>query len=316
MTTDTPDIEFEKSPCPMGCHASDELIVIGQDRINHLPGEFHVVKCQQCGLMRTDPRPTSDSMGFYYPDDYGPYLGTQASANNTRSAALKRWLRTILDVRSEYIPKIAPGKLLEIGCASGAYLQKMEGMGWQVTGIEFSPHAAEAARELGYPVYAGSLESATLESTDFDLITGWMVLEHLHDPVAGLHKLYEWVRPGGWLAFSVPNAASLEFKLLKERWYALHLPNHLYHYTPDTIRAMLTHTGWTTPTIYHQRTLSSLLASMGHFLDDKGYHHISRWVVGKPQDPVRLYQVLYPLAMLAATMGQTGRMTVWARKPG
>jgi 2-polyprenyl-3-methyl-5-hydroxy-6-metoxy-1,4-benzoquinol methylase len=254
-------------------------------------------------------------MGFYYPDDYGPYLGTQADTDDSGSAALKRWLRTVLDVRSEYIPKVRPGKLLEIGCASGAYLQKMEGLGWQVHGIEFSAHAAEAARKLGYPVYAGSLESAALDTTDFDLIAGWMVLEHLHDPVAGLKKLWQWPRPGGWLAFSVPNAASLEFKLFKQRWYALHLPNHLYHYTPDTIRSMLTHTGWTRPTIYHQRTLSSLLASLGHLLDDKGYHRISRWAVGRPQDPVRLYQLLYPFAMLAATMGQTGRMTVWARKP-
>jgi 2-polyprenyl-3-methyl-5-hydroxy-6-metoxy-1,4-benzoquinol methylase len=254
-------------------------------------------------------------MGFYYPEDYGPYVQTRASSDKTRSAALKHWLRTILDVRSEYIPKITPGKLLEIGCASGAYLQKMEGMGWQVTGIEFSPHAAEAARKLGYPVYTGSLESAALETTDFDLIAGWMVLEHLHDPVIGLRKLNEWMRPGGWLVLSMPNAASLEFKLFKQRWYALQLPNHLYHYTPDTIRSMLVHTGWTMPAIYHQRTLSSLLASVGHLLDDKGYHRISRWVVGKPQDPVRLHQILYPLALLAATIGQTSRMTVWARKP-
>ncbi|MCU7933670.1 MAG: class I SAM-dependent methyltransferase [Candidatus Thiodiazotropha sp. (ex Dulcina madagascariensis)] len=309
-----PDIELEESPCPLGCSSSDDLVLTGHDRINHLPGEFRLVKCRECGLMRTDPRPTPASMGRYYPDDYGPYQGTQASSHSGGAAALKQWLRSILDVRAEYIPKLAPGRLLEIGCASGAYLQKMADSGWQVNGIEFSPHAAQAARELGYPVHAGSLESAALETTDFDLICGWMVLEHLHDPVAGLEKLHDWTKPGGWLAFSVPNAESLEFKLLKARWYALHLPNHLYHYTPDTIQAMLAKTGWTLHAIHHQRTLSSLFASIGHLLDDKGFHRVSRWIVGKPEDPVRLYQILFPLAMLAAAMGQTGRMTVWAKR--
>jgi 2-polyprenyl-3-methyl-5-hydroxy-6-metoxy-1,4-benzoquinol methylase len=71
-----------------------------------------------------------------------------------------------------------------------------------------------------------------------------MVLEHLHDPVASLHTLYEWAKPGAWLALSVPNIDSLEFRLFKQRWHALHLPCHLYHYTPKTIVPMLEKTGW------------------------------------------------------------------------
>jgi SAM-dependent methyltransferase len=253
-------------------------------------------------------------MGFYYPDDYPPYLGTQVS-HSGRSGGIKRWLKSILDTKAQAIPQLPPGQMLEVGCASGNYLHKMANQGWQVKGIEFSPQAAAAAREIGYQVSTGSLESVDLDSSEMDLITGWMVLEHLHEPLEGLKKLYDWAKPGAYLALSVPNAASLEFKLFKSRWFALQLPNHLYHFTPETIGKLLEQAGWDLEVIHHQRVLSSFFASLGYLLQERGWHRLERWVVGRPSDKVRLYQLLYPIAYIAAIFGQTGRMTVWAKKP-
>src|SRR3546814_19345766 len=59
-----------------------------------------------------------------------------------------------------------------------------------------------------------------------DLIVGWMVLEHLHQPLAVLRKLRRWIQPDGWLVLSVPDAGSLEFRVFGDRWYALQLPTH------------------------------------------------------------------------------------------
>jgi SAM-dependent methyltransferase len=191
----------------------------------------------------------------------------------------------------------------------------MSNLGWQVEGIEFSPQAAESARQSGFQVHTGSLESVTLKSAHFDLITGWMVLEHLHEPLKSLQKLYDWAQPGACLALSVPNAASLEFKLFRSRWFALQLPNHLYHFTPSTVRRLLEEAGWEFQAVHHQRVLSSLFASIGYVLEDKGWYRLKRWLVGQPSDKIRLYQILYPLAVIAALFGQTGRMTIWAKKP-
>jgi 2-polyprenyl-3-methyl-5-hydroxy-6-metoxy-1,4-benzoquinol methylase len=254
-------------------------------------------------------------MGFYYPDDYPPYLGTQVG-HSGRSGGLKGRLKSLLDTKAQAIPELKPGKMLEVGCASGSYLHKMANQGWQVKGIEFSPQAAASARELGYSVYTGSLESVDLDASELDLITGWMVLEHLHEPLKGLQKLYDWAKPGAYIALSVPNAASAEFKLFQSRWFALQLPNHLYHFTPETIGKLLHQAGWQVEAIHHQRVLSSLFSSLGYQLQERGWHRLERWVVGRSSDKVRLYQLLYPLAYIAAIFGQTGRMTVWAKKPG
>ncbi len=112
--------------------------------------------------------------------------------------------------------------------------------------------------------------------------------------------------------FSVPNAASLEFKLFQSRWFALRLPNHLYHFTPETMTKLLRQAGWEVASIHHQRVLSSLFSSLGYLLQERGWGRLERWVVGRPSDKVRLYQLLYPLADI---FRQTGRMTVWAKKP-
>jgi SAM-dependent methyltransferase len=213
-------IQLEDVSCPLGCPKSDEVILAGRDLLRDLPGEFTIVKCRTCGLMRTNPRPSQDTIGFYYPDDYGPYLGTQVRQTKPSSGIkklLKPWVRRVFNFNSMKLPSLAPGRMLEIGCASGAFLHQMAGQGWQVQGVEFSQKAAQAAEQLGYPVHAGPLETAPRPGEPFDLIVGWMVLEHRHDPIGGLKKLGEWAKPGAWLALSVPNAASQSFRFFKNR---------------------------------------------------------------------------------------------------
>ncbi|MGE5139780.1 MAG: class I SAM-dependent methyltransferase, partial [Rudaea sp.] len=170
------------------------------------------------------------------------------------------------------------------------------------------------ARALGFHVHTGSLETAPAPAQPYDLVVGWMVLEHLHDPVACLRKLHEWVRPGGWLAISVPNAGSLEFRLFGRRWYALQVPTHLYHFSPQTLSALLAKGGWRVERVFHQRVLSNLVASVGYCLVDAGFARLGSWLVSFPDRAGRLQYLLFPLASVMAALGQTGRMTVWARR--
>lgn len=313
----TPEnVMLEQVSCPLGCSNNDEVVLTGRDLLHDLPGEFTVVKCRTCGLMRTTPRPTPETIGFYYPDDYGPYLGTQvnqATPTSSIKELLKPLVKRVFNFNTQRLPSLAPGRMLEVGCASGAFLHQMTSQGWQVQGIEFSEKAAQAAAQLGYRVHTGPLETAPPPEESFDLIVGWMVLEHLHDPVGGLQKLREWAKPGAWLVLSVPNSASLEFRLLKEKWYALQVPTHLHHFTPETLGCVLQAGGWTLEKVHHQRVLSNLIASAGYVLRDKGYARLGRKFIDFPEQGGRWVYALYPLAWLFSVFGQTGRMTVWAR---
>ncbi|HEY0594057.1 MAG TPA: class I SAM-dependent methyltransferase [Thermoanaerobaculia bacterium] len=251
-------------------------------------------------------------MGFYYPDDYGPHHATACG-----SAARPGWrsfLSRFIDFRTTAIPRLPRGRLLEVGCGSGAFLRAMARDGWEVAGIEPAPAAAEAARAGGLRVFTGGIEDAAEPSEPFDLVVAWMAIEHLHDPVAALRKLRGWVRPDGWLALSVPNAASLEFRAFRSAWYALQLPTHLFHFTPGTLAKTLRAGGWERDRVIHQRLLSNLLASFGYWLSDRRlFSGVARKLVSLPDAPGRHHQWLYPLALTLGLLGQTGRMTVWAR---
>ncbi len=310
------EVMREDVTCLLGCSPKDDIVLTGRDLLHHLPGEFHVVKCCTCGLMRTNPRPTPGTIGFYYPANYGPYLCTrvvQTKSNSRIKKLLKPLANWIFNSNSMRLPKLVPGRMLEIGCASGAFLHRMAEQGWQVQGIEFSENAARAAAQLGYPVHAGALEGAPSPAEPFDLLVGWMVLEHLHDPIGGLRKLRSWAKTGAWLVLSVPNARSLEFYLFRDKWYALQLPTHFHHFTPSTLKKVLSASGWALEKIYHQRTLSNLIGSTGYVLHEKGYVKLGKKFIDFPERGGWLVYALYPLTWLFSVFGQTGRMTVWAR---
>ena len=308
----------ENVPCALGCEENDCFVLTGHDRLHDLAGEFNIVKCQTCGLMRTNPRPTTDSIGFYYPDDYGPYLGTKVqSVDFERSSGIKSFLRPlvrrIFDSKSTALPPLPIGRVLEIGCASGSFLNKMAGEGWQVEGIEFSEKAAREAERFGHKVHAGSLETAPTPKQAYDLIVGWMVLEHLHDPVGCLKKLHNWAKPGAWLALSVPNADALGFRVFKEKWHDLHLPNHLYHFTPVSLAKLLEANGWTITKVHHQITLNNLIISQANALEDKGWCKSAKWLRNIAGLGGIWYYLMFPLAWMLSVFKQTGRITVWAR---
>ncbi|MCD6322889.1 MAG: class I SAM-dependent methyltransferase [Clostridiales bacterium] len=261
-------------------------------------------------------------MGYFYPEDYGPYASTNVFSHknnlepipaNLLKKFFRPFYRKIVNFNTDCLPSIEPGLMLELGCASGSYLHQMARQGWQVEGIEYSTKAAKNARKPGYKVHIGPLETAPAPDQLFDLIVGWMVLEHLHDPIACLKKLREWAKPDTWLVLSVPNAGSVEFTIFKDKWYALQLPNHLFHFTPRTLEKVLKGGGWDVKKIHHQRTLSNLIASMGYVLCDAGFNRLGNKLVDFPGQPGRWHLFLYPLTWLLSKFGQTGRMTVWAK---
>jgi len=308
-------IFLEDAPCPCGCPPGDEPVLSGGDRLNGLPGHFSVVKCRTCGLKRTNPRPDAASIGYFYPTDYDPYKQSMVTPSPARKRGWRGLAHSFFDSRSTILPHTEPGRMLEIGCAAGANLQLMASRGWEVTGLEPSSEAAEFARSRGFEVANCELEAASYADQSLDLILGWMVMEHLHDPVACLEKMHHWLRPDGWLAFSVPNAGSYEFNLFGDAWFALQLPTHLFHYDPPSLETVLNKAGWRLDRVFFQRNNSNLVYSLGYKCRDWGWRRLGDYLVkGSLQYSLPFRLLTYPYAWLASRFGSAGRMTVWARK--
>ena len=74
-------VRLESRPCPLCLVAEDEPVLSGVDMLHGVPGEYRVIRCRQCGLMRTDPRPTPDTIGLYYPSHYGPHANADIDSD-------------------------------------------------------------------------------------------------------------------------------------------------------------------------------------------------------------------------------------------
>jgi len=308
MSSDLP-AGFEKVRCPLGCQIGDERILVASDRILGNPGRFKIVRCLQCGLMRTTPRPSKEIITGFYHDNYGPY---KKSASTVRVGGWRKAIGQWLQQDPRRTPPISPGRLLEIGCANGAWLEEMSRRGWTCDGIELSSTAAMDARSRGLHVQEGLIEDVTPRHRHYDAIAAWMVLEHLHDPVSSLSRLATWTQPGDWLILSVPDA-KWETRLYGSRGYALHLPHHMFHFTPATLAKVLRASGWSLRHIHWQRNAANLLLSISNFFADARHQRTAAYIRGIA-DGNRLRACR---ALLAGILGATrfsGRITVWARR--
>lgn len=307
------NISLESAPCPLGCPNGDSQILDGQDLLHGIPGSFWVVKCRTCGLMRTHPRPTTEGIHAYYPDDYNPF-SNDPGMDVDKWGAIKT-IKRFFDLREHVLPQTVPGRLLEIGCGTGGFLKRMTCSGWSVQGVEPSAYAARKATEAGVPVHIGTIDDFPWDGKPYDLCACWMVLEHLHDPVAALKKIHGMVKTDGWLVLSLPDVSSWEFKVFRKHWYALQLPTHLYHFSPLTIQRVLGEGGWSVVRLSHQRNLTNILHSTSLKLKN---------ILGstKPGISVKMFglpihkwnYIFYPAALTLAAIGQTGRMNLICRK--
>ena len=227
------------------CGADDtELLFMGRDEWYGCAGEFPTVRCRRCGLIYINPRPEPADMGHYYPADYVPYFVAIADEPswwrrvNRRLALQKR-----VNLIQRQLPQ--PGRVLDVGCATGSLLVALRDVGWQVQGVEFNSQAADYARTRhGLDVVTGSLENGRFPDAQFDLVIFWDVLEHVHHPRQTLQEATRITKPGGTLLLVLPNPDSLEVAWFGPQWAGWDTPRHLYVYPQAVLRRLLSETGW------------------------------------------------------------------------
>jgi 2-polyprenyl-3-methyl-5-hydroxy-6-metoxy-1,4-benzoquinol methylase len=262
-------IVWENVACPV-CAARDEEEILA---LAEAAVEYRLVRCRTCDFGYLNPRPDPASIVQFYPAEYESYevpefhRGRWAAPLRRRLARwvmaryygdpppLAHWYQHALAMMAR--PWLAPsrdsltaipfhgqGRLLDYGCGNGWYAERMRQRGWKVTGMDFSPHAAaQVQKHFGIPVIVGTLPHSQIAPNSQDLITMSNVLEHVHEPLPLLRAAAEALRPGGLLAVAVPNRDSWSFGHFGRDWWALQLPLHLSHFTPTTLRRLVSAAG-------------------------------------------------------------------------
>lgn len=228
-----------------GAVQSDSYKIVQDLLLERLDIEVELVQCDECSLVYQNPRPTPAEIGDHYPPEYVSYV--DHTHEKKRSWLLQQAIEYGFRKRRRFITRHKKsGSLLDIGCAAGTFLLSMREVdGWHVTGVELSKDVAKLARErYDLDVFGGTLEEANFADKQFDVITMWDVLEHVHDPTATLNEISRILKPDGLLLVRVPNLASWDAKLFDRHWAGFDAPRHLYVFTPQTVEQLLAQTGF------------------------------------------------------------------------
>jgi 2-polyprenyl-3-methyl-5-hydroxy-6-metoxy-1,4-benzoquinol methylase len=330
--------DLETVPCALcGSDLHDVYFSRAKELYNGFDEYFDVVRCRECGFVFTNPRPTAATIGCFYPDSaqyYQPKASRVTSGNWSRTKWKKalqqsvlarrfgyelRRLPSLVDflpgllwrikLRLAHVPRFVPkGRLLDIGCAWGGYLWRMQELGWEVYGVELNGEAARFAREeLGLAnVRSGSFAELDFPDGSFDVVHMSMVLEHLHDPAEALRRISKLLRHDGQFILSVPDISGFEARLFKDKCYTLQVPQHLSHFSPETATRLLRQAGFVVEEILHQRAKKDFLQSAA-YLENKFLARVLK-------NPLVKGAVLGPLVGILAALGKTSRMSIFARK--
>ena len=239
------------------CEAEGELLYRGlRDRLCGAVGSWSLMHCPKCQLVWLNPHPIPDDIGKLYSQYFthqatdvkrGMLAGIRRFAKASvlqhgfgyRMKGSSSLLGSLLgrigpiedmvggDVR--YLKAGESGRLLDVGCGNGEYMDRMRQLGWDVVGVEPDGRAVSVAREgLGLEVFEGTLEGAKFPHDYFNAITMNHVIEHACDPIGLLKECRRILKPGGKLVVITPNIQSLGQRMFKDAWLHWDPPRHLF----------------------------------------------------------------------------------------
>ena len=221
---DSGEAEGKSSPICPACAAK------ARDAATERYGNHELFCCDSCGLHFWEPRVMPDAR--WYEQMYG--------GRDEKLLPLEPGHKYFLN------DSLAPGRgeLLDIGCGTGNFLAAARDAGYSVSGTELDRNAADFAKErLGLPRVLGLTISEFAEKyagEKFDVVTFFEVLEHQAAPVEFLEKVKACLKPGAYIALSVPN---------RERWLTGpdvldYPPNHFLRWNVSALRSLLSAKGF------------------------------------------------------------------------
>lgn len=214
-------------PCSI-CYSDDYQTWFSEQR-------YSIVRCNHCGFLYLNPRPIKSNN--HQPVEDLTFLQQFNLMNKNQKIIFFR----------ERLAEIARykkhGRLLDVGCGTGTFLEVANRAGYVVMGVESSRWAIEYMRiNYNFPVYYGMLRDAKLADESQDIIVMWDSLEHVPDPAKTITEVYRILDPDGILAISVPNLKSM--LSLSRNANALKPDMHLSYFSYRTLKKLIEDRGF------------------------------------------------------------------------
>jgi SAM-dependent methyltransferase len=254
---------------------------------------FPIVACDTCGLARTELPADFDPASIYtasyfdggQDDGYADYQGSQET--------LRAEFARTLDGLARH--GVMGGSLIELGCAYGYFLDEARRR-FSVCGVEVADAARAACRERGLVVERELTPALAAEHGPFDAAVMLDVIEHLADPGEVLVRLRGTLRAGGRLLLTTGDFGAALARVAGRRWRLMTPPQHLWFFSPKTLEAVLTRSGFRLLALDHPWKLVPLSMIVFQSLRMAGLRSPS-WIRRLPGGvPVNLFDAMRVVA--------------------
>jgi len=193
-----------------------------------LPDRVHyrMVRCNRCGLVRSDPAADPESVAGLYERSTFDY---EAEVPNLR----RTYARYLQGLDRHGAQRDG---LVEIGCGNGFFLEEALARGYTgVKGIEPSREAIKSASDAVRPLILNDiLRPGVLPDSSVSVACLFQVFDHLPEPGLALDELHRALRPGGLALFLNHDAESFSARVLGERSPIVDV-EHFYLYSRETL---------------------------------------------------------------------------------
>lgn len=206
---------------------------------------YWIYRCPQCHLGETDLKKDYAkfvkefySQGYYEGD---PSRSAYADYEADKPLIVKN-MRKFLSFIYHNKPR---GKLLDVGCAFGYFVELALAHGYDAYGFDASTFAAnEAGKLVGIQrIKEGTIRSVSYPKNSFDIITLFDVFEHLQDPLGDMKKLSTLLKKDGVILIATGDTKSLAAKIFRRRWTFYIPPQHIFFFHRNNVRELLQKVG-------------------------------------------------------------------------
>lgn len=247
--------------CPL-CHSQSFAPRFGNQRMN-------VVRCDDCGLVMTDPQPDDATLERIYHETY--FIGSGRNDLDVETGLLKRGtarlqLAEIIAYAENRGNRHFRPRVLEVGCGLGNFLIEARAAGFDIQGVDFSASAVAVANQaLGEEIArAGRLEDLNIPDGSLDIVILADVIEHVRDPVRFMFQVRRIVKPGAVVFVATPSMDSLSARLMGRFWVEFKL-EHLFYFDSSTIVRLLGQAGFDNIAVSPGRKMLSAAYIIAHF---------------------------------------------------
>lgn len=255
-------IASEPQPSCNLCGSAGKIVQSGiTDPDGKLSGTWSFRRCvaPTCGVYWLDPAPPPHELWKAYATYH---THTRKSADRLakatlslahrliKSCLLPLWILNGLKREADYLRFMTlahepVGKLLDVGCGGGRFLNRMKKRGWQVEGIDFDERAArKVTSRYDIKIHIGDLTQCALPANSFDVITMSQTIEHLYDPNMALHESLRILKPGGLLVMTTPNVNSIGASEFAAFWRGWEAPRHLHLFSVEALQRLTQNAGF------------------------------------------------------------------------